>query len=90
MWQPVALKALPGDSAINRLKQSAAGSAAASSPGMNHQLPHAREQNIRIVGVHGQIRATGVLVHEERLLPSLAAIGGAKYAALGLRSISCT
>src|SRR6185295_18481741 len=52
---------------------------------MHLDLPRAGEQRPRILRVHRQTRAAGVLVDEEHALPVLAAVGRAEDAALLLR-----
>src|SRR5438067_5753748 len=54
---------------------------------MDFDLPHSREENVWIVGIHGHIAAAGALVHKQGALPGFAAVGGAKDAALRLWAI---
>ena len=85
--QPVTVEPFPGESAVDRLVQAAAGAAADPSPGVNLELPHPRKEDARIAGVDGDVRAAGVLVDEQGALPGLAAVGGAVHAALLLRTV---
>jgi hypothetical protein len=86
--QSVAGQLLPGQSAVDGFIQPAARSAAGARPGLKFELPHAREKNVRIVRIHDQIGAAGVLIHLQHLRPALAPVAGSKHAALRLRAIS--
>ena len=50
-------------------------------------LPHAGEQDARVVGIHHEARGADVFVHEQHLLPGLAAVLRAVDAALLLRPV---
>src|SRR5260370_14761141 len=80
-------EALPRDASVDRLEQAAAGPPARPAPRVNLELPHTGEKHARIARVHGDVGAAGVLVNEQRALPALAAVGGAKDAALLLRAV---
>jgi hypothetical protein len=64
-----------------------AGPAVVVLPGLDVDRPQAREQRARIVRVHRELRAPGVLVHEQRLVPGLAAVRRLEDPALLLRPI---
>ena len=49
---------------------------------MHLDLPRPREERARVLHVHRQARAAGVLVHEEHAVPVLAAVGCAEHTAL--------
>src|SRR5262249_36721930 len=85
--QPMLFQALPGHAPIAGFEQTAARTAAVAAPGMDFDLPHAGEQNVRIVGIHCHVAAAGFFIHEQGALPGLAAVGGPKDAALRLRAI---
>jgi len=51
------------------------------------QLPHAGEEHARIVRIHGDVRAAGVLVDEQHAVPRSAAVGRSEDAALRLRAV---
>ena len=78
---------LPRVPAVPRDVQAAARSAAGAPPGVNLQLPRAREEHAGVGRVHGNVGAARVLVHEQDLLPGGAAVGGAEDAALRLRPV---
>src|SRR5687767_5938094 len=77
----------PRRSAVIRREQSAAGAAAFPGPGLDVDLPHAREEFPRIGRVHVELGAAGVLVHEEHAFPVLTAVLCAVNATLLLRSV---
>ena len=77
----------PGEALVSRAEKSASRPAAEPAPGVDLELPHARENNPRIAGIHRHIRAAGVLVDKQRAHPRLAAIGRAEDAALLLRTV---
>src|ERR1700733_148356 len=78
----------PVVAAILRAKQTAVGARPRSVlPRTFLPLPHAGVHNIRMLGIDLHIRPAGVVVDEENLLEGLSAIGGAKDAALFIRSI---
>ena len=70
--------------------KSAPRAAAGASPGVNLELPHAREQDSRVRGIHGDVRAPSVFIDEEDVLPALPAIEGAEDATLRLRAVAVT
>src|SRR5439155_15723108 len=78
---------LPCHAAVARHEQPAARAAALASPGVDLELPHPGEEDARIARIHRDLRAAGVLVHEERALPRRAAVGRPDYAALRLRAV---
>src|SRR5207249_8589361 len=78
---------LPCHAAVARHEQPAARAAALASPGVDLELPHPGEEDARIARIHRDLRAAGVLVHEERALPRRAAVGRPEYAALRLRAV---
>src|SRR5690349_11082581 len=82
--QPL-LEALPGQSAVGRAVDSAPRSARDELPGPTHELPHPCEQHARIARHHDEIGGAGRVVHEEDLLPSLAAVRRPKHAAIDVR-----
>src|SRR6266536_3321129 len=82
--QAVAAEAPPGEAAVRGFVDATSRTATGAVPGAQRELPHAGEKNARVVGIHGDVGAAGVLVHEEHSLPGLAAISGAEDAALGL------
>ena len=65
--QAVAGQLRPCGAAVARHEQAAAGPAALASPGVNLDLPHAGEQHPRVLRIHRDVRAAGVLVDEQRL-----------------------
>ena len=85
--QPVPSELLPCHAAVARHEQPAARAAALASPGVDLELPHPGEEDARIARIHRDLRAAGVLVHEERALPRRAAVGRPEYAALRLRAV---
>ena len=87
LWQTVPLELGPGVAAISRHVDPAAGSAALAAPGVDHDLPHPREEDPRVVRIHLQAGGPRVLVHEEHVLPGLTAVLGAEDSSLGLRSV---
>src|SRR5436853_7652886 len=62
------------------------GSAAEFTPGAHLDLPHAGEQRVRIMWIHGESGAAHIVGNEEDALPMLAAIGGAVDAFILLRA----
>ena len=85
--QPVAFELPPGVAAILREVDAAALSAALPSPGVHLHGPHPGEEPARVGGVHLDAGSARVLVHEEHMLPALAAVRGAKDAARLLRTV---
>src|SRR5271165_2203502 len=81
------LQALPGDAAVGRPEQAAPGPAAGAAPGVDLDLPHTGKKNSWVVGVHSQVGAASVLVHEEHFVPRFSAVASAEDAALRLRPI---
>ena len=81
------IELLPAVAAVARDVQAAAGSAAGAAIRVNLQLPRPREQVARVDGVESDVGAPRVLVHEEHVLPALAAVHGAEDAAFGLRPV---
>ena len=77
----------PGHAAVARGEEPAAGTAAVAAPGVDLERPHPGEEDARVLRVHRDVGAAGVLVGEERLGPGLAAVGGAEDAALLLRAV---
>src|SRR5205807_1576615 len=77
---------LPGESAIYGAKDAARGAAAFQHPGMALHGPQTGEKDQGIIGVHDQRADAGGVVDKQGLLPGLAAIGGAKDAALSVGS----
>src|SRR4029077_11452798 len=73
--------------AVRGFVQAAARPAAGAGPRLEFELPHPSEENARVVGIHGDVGAAGILVDGENLLPVEAAIAGAVDAALGLRPV---
>ncbi len=86
--QPVAGQFLPRHPAVTGHEQAAAWPAALAAPGVNLELPHAREEHARVLRIHGDVGAPRVLVDEEHLGPGPTAIGGAEHAAIRLRPIA--
>ena len=78
---------LPGVAAVAGDVQAAAGSAAGAAVGVDLELPRPGEQVARVDRVERDVRAPGVLVHEEDALPALAAVHGAVDPALLLRPV---
>src|SRR2546430_12235370 len=52
-------------------------------PGVPLPLPHRREQHLRVARLHHEIGAPGRVVHEQHLVPGLAAVVGAIHAPVG-------
>ena len=78
---------LPGVAAVAGDVQPAPGPTAGAPVGVDLQLPHAGEQVARVDGIQCDVGAAGVLVHEEHLLPAVAAVHGAEDAPLRLRPV---
>src|SRR5437868_1616652 len=78
---------VPGRAAIMRYVNAAARSAAVQVPGFDVHLPHAREQRLRVMRIHGKLGAPSVLINEQHLLPTLAAVRRFEDAALALRAV---
>ena len=85
--QAVALELRPGVAAVARQVDAAVRAAALASPRVIHDVPHAGEQDARVVGVHDQRRGSRVLVDEQHVLPRLPAVPRAVDAPLALRSV---
>src|SRR5215471_7562106 len=83
--QPVACDAAPALSAVMGDVDSARRAATLQVPGMNFDLPRACEQRFRIARIHDQVRAAGILIHKQHLLPGLASIHGLEDSAFALR-----
>ena len=83
----MAFQPFPRHTTINGLEETAPRTAARASPGMNFNLPHPRKQNVRVIGIHRQIGAARVFVHEKNPLPILSAVRRAIHAALLLWSV---
>src|SRR5581483_4055091 len=77
----------PRSSAIGRAIKTASRSAARHAPGGAPRLPESRKDDVRIVGIEGDVDAAGVFVLVKNLLPGLASVGGAENAALGIRAV---
>src|SRR6185312_8720575 len=75
----------PGHAVVARGEYAAARTAAVLLPGALGDLPGAGKEYVRVVRVHAQAGAAGILVDEQRAFPGLAAVGGAEHAALLLR-----
>ena len=78
---------LPGVAAVAGDVQAAARSTAGAPVSVDLQLPHAGVQVAWVDGVERDVGAPGVLVHEEHLLPAVAAVHGAEDAPLRLRPV---
>src|SRR4051794_13780176 len=90
MRQAMAFETLPRHAAVRRFEQPAAGTAADAAPGVDLDLPHAGEQDPRVVWIHRHVGAAGVLVDEQGPLPRLTAVGRPVDTALLLRTIGVT
>ncbi len=66
---------LPGFPPVSGLVESAAGASAEDLPGEPAVLPHGGVQDARIVGIQGQLRRSGFLVHEQHVLPGYPSVG---------------
>ncbi len=77
-------EALPGQATILGAVDAASSASGHELPGAAHELPHSREQHAGVARYHHQVRGTGRVVHEQHLLPCLAAVRGAVHAALGV------
>ncbi len=79
---------LPRLAAVSRLVDPAfAGRTAADDvPSLAEAAIHRRVQDVGILPVHFDVASAGLVVHEQRLLPGLAAIGGLEDAALVVRT----
>ena len=80
------LELRPGHAAVGRAVDATPRPAADELPGVPLHLPHRREQHLGIPRLHDEIGAPGGVVHEQHLLPGLAAVAGAIHAAVGTRS----
>ncbi len=76
---------VPRRAAVARHVDAAGRAAAVEIPGMDEQRPHAGIERVRIARVHREVRAAGLVVELQHLLPRLAAVGRAIDAALRLR-----
>src|SRR5207245_8138292 len=85
--QAMAAQARPREAAVARHEQPAAGPSAFAAPRVDFELPHAGEDLPRVLRIHRQVRAAGVLVDEQRALPRLAAVRRPIDAALLLRPV---
>src|SRR5262249_45619805 len=79
---------LPGVAAVARDVKSAAGAAAAEFPRPSASLPHAGENDARVVRIDGDVGCAGVGVFEEHAIPGLAAVLGSIYPAFAVRAES--
>src|SRR6516165_1665659 len=84
--QPVTRHVLPADSPIARTVEPTSRTSAREIPGLPPGLPQGCVDDARIMRIETDIDRTGVLILVEHLGPGLAAIGSAKYAALGIWS----
>ena len=78
---------LPRVPAVARHVQAPARAAARPPPGVDLELPRAREEDARVRRIHRDVRAPRVLVDEEDVLPALPAVGRAVDAPLRLRPV---
>src|SRR5690242_13707045 len=78
------LEPLPGEAAVGGAVDSAPSPARLELPGVAHELPQTREQHAWVAGDHDQVRHAGRVVHEEYLLPCLAAVRRPEDAAFGV------
>src|SRR5205085_9999902 len=76
---------LPGAAAVKRTIDAAARAARNHHPGVALHLPHSCVEDHRIAWVHDQRTRAGGVIDVENLSPGLAAISGAKDAALCIR-----
>ena len=72
----------PGLSPVRRLVERGAGATGGEEVRIPPELPHPRVDDPAVLGVDGEVRAAGVSVDEEGLLPGLPAVGRAEDAAL--------
>ena len=72
--RPFPIWASPGGAAVARHEESAAGPPLLSPPCMDLELPHSGEDRPGIRRIHGEVGATGLLIHEERPGPGDSAI----------------
>src|SRR6185437_4870292 len=75
---------LPVRAAVGGLVKAAAGAAAGEAPVAARHLPHGGVDHARVRRIHAERDGAGVVVHEEDLVPGLAAVGGLVDAALGV------
>ncbi len=66
----------PGVSSVAGHEDPAAGAAAGQVPRPDRELPHPRDQRLRIVGIDREIRASRLPVHGQDPLPGVAPVGG--------------
>ena len=85
--QSVSGEVRPRAAAVAGPVESAALSPTLPTPCPNPHLPHAGKQDLRIVGIHHNVRSPRVFVHEQDVLPCLTPVRGAKHAALLLRTV---
>ncbi len=83
--EPVAGEARPGLAAVGRLVEAAPRPHVGSEvgePGVVADLPGRGEDRVRRGRIGGEVHGAGILVHEQHLLPALAAVRAAEDAAL--------
>ena len=85
--QSVAGDLLPGGPAVGGLVEAASRPAALATPGVDLELPHAREQDPRIARIHRDVGTAGVPIHEQHAIPGFPPIQGAVDAAFVLRAV---
>src|SRR4030042_367474 len=84
----MARKPLPGPPPAGDSPDPAVRAAALPAVCMDDDRPHPCKQEARMIGVHGNLEAAGVLVGEERVFPGLPAIFGAEDAPLLLGAVA--
>ena len=88
--QAVSLELGPAVAAVSRHMDATPRTPTLTSPCMDLNLPHPREENPRIVGIHFQARRASVFIHEQHVLPRLAAVHRAEDSTLTLRTVTVT
>ena len=78
------LEPSPGEAAVGGAIDAAPAPAGHELPRVAHELPHPCEQDPRVAGHHHQVGHARRVVHEQHLLPRLAAVRGAEHAPIGV------
>lgn len=82
----VASEIRPAVSAVRRLEDTA-GAAGSPAPRWPMYIPDRRVHRVRVGGIHGKIRGTRQLAHEQDALPGRTSVSGAEDTALLVRPV---
>src|SRR5689334_9204069 len=83
----MAFKTLPGNAAVTRFIKTAAWATTVKAVRRAINLPQGREEDAGIVGIHGQLIASGLFIPKQNLLPGLSSIRRAKDSSFGVRAV---